>query len=227
MRASVEAYEAALPNGAWPNYVLGNHDESRIASRVGPDGARLAMLLLLTLRGTPTLYQGDELGIQDVPIPPERAQDPWGKRVPGLNLGRDPARTPMPWDTSQPNAGFCPPEVEPWLPLNPDRATVNAASELADPRSMLSLTRRLLAVRRASPALSVGSYRALEGVPEACFVYQRESAKERVVVALNFSAHPVEVHLPAGELLVSTGMDRETLDSRLRPAEGLVIRLAG
>jgi glycosidase len=223
VRASVDAYEAALPPGAWPNYVLGNHDEARIASRVGPDGARLAMLLLLTLRGTPTVYQGDELGIQDVPIPPERMQDPWGKRVQGLNLGRDPARTPMPWDASQPNAAFCPPEVEPWLPLNADRATVNVASEREDPRSMLSLTRRLLAVRRASEALSVGSYRALDDAPEGCFLFVRD---ERVLVALNFSTREVEVRLPEGDLLVSTGMDRQGIDGQLRPAEGVVVRLA-
>jgi glycosidase len=202
--------------------VLGNHDEARIASRVGPEGARLAMLLLLTLRGTPTLYQGDELGIQDVPIPPERAQDPWGKHVPGLNLGRDSARTPMPWNRSQPNAGFCPPDVEPWLPLNPDRATVNVQSELEDPGSLLALTRRLLAVRRATPALSVGGYRALDDAPEGCFLFVRD---EQVLVALNFSTRAVEVRLPEGELLVSTSTDHQ--QGRLGPAEGRVVRLAG
>jgi glycosidase len=182
------------------------------------------MLLLLTLRGTPTVYQGDELGMQDVPIPPERMQDPWGKRVPGLNLGRDPARTPMPWDTSQPNAGFCPPDAEPWLPLNADHAVLNVASQREDPRSMLSLTRRLLAVRRASPALSVGSYRPLDAAPEGCFLFVRD---ERVLVALNFSTRQVDVPVPEGELLVSTAMDREALDGHLRPAEGVVVRLAG
>src|SRR5438067_4215443 len=140
IRELVEAYQAALPPGAWPNYVLGNHDEARIASRVGPRHARLAMLLLLTLRGTSTLYYGDELGMQDVPVPPERVQDPWGLRVPGLNLGRDPQRAPMPWDPG-PNGGFCPPSAEPWLPMTPDLAQINVASQLADPRSMLALTR--------------------------------------------------------------------------------------
>jgi alpha-glucosidase len=238
VRASVEAYEAALPSGAWPNYVLGNHDEARIASRLGPAGARLAMVLLLTLRGTPTVYQGDELGIQDVPIPPERAQDPWGKRVPGLNLGRDPARTPMPWDTTQPNAGFCPPQVEPWLPLNPDHDTLNVASELADLRSMLSLTRRLLALRRSSPALSQGSYRSVDG-PDECYVYLREASDERYLMALNFGPGAQQVSVPwAAEIALSTHLDREGalsthLDREgsaltrvdLRPAEGLLLRL--
>jgi glycosidase len=98
VRRAVDAMEAALPPGAWPTWVLGNHDERRIATRVGAEAARAAMVLLLTLRGTPTLYYGDELGMEDVPIPPELARDPWGKNVPGLGLGRDPARTPLTWE---------------------------------------------------------------------------------------------------------------------------------
>ena len=223
VRDSVERYNAALPHGAWPNYVLGNHDEARIASRVGVDGARLAMMLLLTLRGTPTLYQGDELGIQDVPIPPDKARDPWGKNVPGLNLGRDRARTPMPW-TNEPNAGFCPPHIEPWLPLNPDFQTLNVACELADPRSMLSLTRRLLALRRASTALSAGGYRSLDS-PEECFVYLRQLEHEQRVVALNFGSQPRLVQID-GTVLLSSYLDREGSlpgELALRPAEGVII----
>ena len=161
VRRVVDGLEAALPAGAWPNYVLGNHDEPRIASRIGRDNAPLAMMLLLTLRGTPTLYYGDELGMRDVPIPLEREQDPWGKRVPGLGLGRDPERTPMQWDAS-PHAGFCAPDVEPWLPVSDDAARVNVAVELADSGSMLTLTRRLLALRRATPALAHGGYRPID-----------------------------------------------------------------
>ncbi len=129
--AHVAAYEDALPDGAWPNYALGNHDRSRIASRAGPAQARVAAVLLLTLRGTPTLYYGDELGLRDVAVPPDRVQDPWERRVPGQGLGRDPVRTPMPW-TPEPNAGFCPPEVEPWLPLDPDHARLSVAAQQRD-----------------------------------------------------------------------------------------------
>jgi len=160
-------------------------------------------MLLLTLRGTPTLYYGDELGMRDVPIPPERARDPWGKRVPGLALGRDPERTPMQWDAG-PDAGFCPPGVEPWLPLAPDHSRVNVAVQLDDPDSMLSVTRRLLALRRASPALHGGEYRALDGAPEDCFVYWRWAAGECVLVALNFSGEERTVAIPA-ELPVPAG----------------------
>jgi alpha-glucosidase len=234
IRAHVDAYEAALPPGAWPNYVLGNHDEDRIASRVGREQAPLAMLLLLTLRGTPTLYYADELGMEDVPIPPEKAQDPWGKRVPGLNLGRDPERAPMPW-ANVPNAGFCPPGVEPWLPITPDLARINVASQLPDPTSMLTLTRRLLALRRASPALARGSYRSQDwsGVSPECYLFVRQSDEERVLVALNFSDQPQRIPLPDGlraTPTVSTRLDRKgsgplsALD--LRPAEGCIFRLS-
>jgi len=98
-------YEAALPERGWPNWVLGNHDRPRIGSRVGPAQARLAAMLLLTLRGTPTLYYGDEIGMHDVEIPPEKVQDPFEKNVPGRGLGRDPQRTPMQWSAAK-HAGF-------------------------------------------------------------------------------------------------------------------------
>ena len=232
VRELVDAYEAALPPGAWPNYVLGNHDEGRIASRVGALHARLAALLLFTLRGTPTLYYADELGLHDVPVPPEREQDPWGKNVPGLS--RDPARTPMPWDDSA-NAGFCPPDVEPWLPLNADYPTLNVTAEQADPRSMLALHQRLLALRRATPALHAGSYRPLTGagIPEECYVYLRESGAQRALVALNFSEFEQTLSAPGvarGQVAISTHLDRaedtDLVAFRLRPAEGCVILLA-
>jgi alpha-glucosidase len=227
VRAVVDAYEAALPAGAWPNYVLGNHDEARIASRVGPARAPAAMLLLLTLRGTPTVYYGDELGLTDVPIPPERARDPWGHRV-GHHLSRDPARTPMLWDGS-PNAGFCPPGTDPWLPLGADAGQVNVAAQLADPHSLLALTRRLLALRRAHPALALGSYQPLDTVPADCFAYLRTAAGQRCLVAINFAAESRTLALPdlgRGQVLASTRLDREGAESlshfTLRPNEGRV-----
>ena len=170
-----------LPDDAWPNWVLGNHDRSRIASRLGPAQARVAAMLLLTLRGTPTLYQGDELGMEDVPIPPERVQDPYELNSPGLGVGRDPARTPMPWTDEEPNAGFCPPDVEPWLPFG-DVASVEAQRD--DPRSMLSLYRALLALRRELG----GGYRTL-AVGEATLAYLRGDT----LVALNLSGEPQTV----------------------------------
>ena len=189
----VRDYEAALPRGAWPNWVLSNHDRHRIASRVGPAQARNAAMLLLTLRGTPTIYYGDELGLEQVPIPPDRVQDPWEKNEPGLGLGRDPCRTPMPWDAS-PNAGFT--TGRPWLPLNADWLTRNVAAERADPASIFSLYRDLLALRRSSPALSLGDYvevAAADGV----LAYERRLGGERMLAALNLTNQPKSVVLPA------------------------------
>ena len=136
--ALVEFYEAKLPFGGWPNWVLGNHDRARLASRVGLDQARTAAMLLLTLRGTPTMYQGDELGIADVTIPPERVRDPWEMNVPGLGLGRDPVRTPMLWNGKL-NAGFS--TAEPWLPLSPNWREINVARQRSDPNSIWALYR--------------------------------------------------------------------------------------
>lgn len=231
IRASVDRLEATVPTGAWPNYVLGNHDEPRIATRIGAEQTRNAAMLLLTLRGTPTLYYGDEIGMHDVAIPPEREQDPFGKRVPGLGLGRDPQRTPMQWDASI-NAGFCPPGVESWLPLADDAEAVNVAAQGQDPHSLLALTCRLLQVRHNEPALLSGDYRPVEGTPDACFAYLRTLGDRRMFVALNFS-HDEQIvrlgELGSGRIVVSTTLDREgDVDLRalrLRSDEGCLIEL--
>ena len=221
----VEQYEVALPAGGWPNWVLGNHDRPRIASRVGVAQARVAAMLLLTLRGTPTLYQGDELGLENVPIPDALIQDPVERNVPGLGLGRDPERTPMQWDATN-NGGFCSTEAQPWLPLAADHALRNVATQREDPRSMLTLYRRLIALRRAMPALSVGSYRTLHA-DEHVFAFTRESGGQRVHVALNLSDQPRMTRLPGGELLLSTHLDRErgstAETSELRADEGVIV----
>jgi alpha-glucosidase len=233
VRAVVEEYESLLPEHAWPNWVLGNHDKHRVASRVGPQQARVAMMLLLTLRGTPTVYYGDEIGMQDVPIPADKVQDPWEKFVPGLGLGRDPERTPMQWNAA-PNAGFCSPNVEPWLPVAADHDAVNVASQSDTPGSMLDLTHRLIQLRRDLPALSVGSYRSLDA-PESVFAYLREAAGQQVLVVLNFTGRETPWPLPAeaGEasLLLSTELDRLEAGNggqvTLRGNEGLVLQVPG
>ena len=206
LRRLVDELEAALPPGAWPNYVLGNHDEPRLASRYGEAGSRLAALLLLTLRGTPTLYYGDEIGMRQADIPPEQQQDPWGRRVPGL--GRDGCRTPMAW-ADQPNAGFTTAST-PWLPLHDDYPTRNVAYQRRDPTSLLNLYRRLLALRNASPVLQVGRYHPLNDAPEGCFVFTRHTETQAVLIALNFSEDERRLALPTpGRLLLSTRPDRD------------------
>lgn len=229
LRKIVETVESVIPRGAWPNYVLGNHDESRLASRLGPLKARQAAMLLLTLRGTPTLYNGDEFGQVDVPIPPEKQKDPWGKRVPGT--GRDPNRTPNQW-TPEVNAGFTSPLATPWLPLADDYLTVNMQTELDDPRSILNLYRKLLKFRRQSPALQSGTYQSLDPLPNDCYAYLREAGPERIIVALNLNETTARLDLRRfGELeiIISTGMDRGGLVDASRidlsPWEGLVLRV--
>jgi len=165
----------ALFPHAWPNYTLGNHDQARLASRLGAEQVRLAGLLLLTLRGTPFLYHGDELGLPNVPIPPDRMQDPWERIQPGA--GRDPARAPMVWDTT-PRAGFS--DGEPWLPLPPGIERLSVAAQRADPTSTLQFYRRLLATRRASPALRWGEYQPLTGAPDEVLAYRRSLAYDPV-----------------------------------------------
>ncbi|MEI9927922.1 MAG: alpha-amylase family glycosyl hydrolase [Sphingomonas sp.] len=217
----IAEYEAALPPGGWPNWVLGNHDRPRVATRLGPDQARVAMVLLLTLRGTPTIYYGDELGLEDVPIPPERVQDPRELNEPGIGMGRDPVRTPMPWDASA-NAGFT--TGAPWLPLNPDWATRNVAAERADPRSMWTLTQALLALRHAHPVLAMGDYREIP-CTEDLLAYERRLGDERLVVVLNLGARPQAFAIPEWAeghrvLLAARGGDDPAL---LGPHEAMIL----
>ena len=221
--ATIDAYEAALPAHGWPNWVLGNHDKARLATRIGHAQTRVAAMLLLTLRGTPTLYYGDELGMANVPIAPEDVQDPWEKNVPGFGVGRDPARTPMQWDGSE-QAGFT--SGKSWLPLSPDAAFVNVQAERDDPASLLHLYRSLIDLRRAEQALTLGQYR-LESAADDILFYRRDWGQRRFLIALNFSSGPrtISVETP-GQIRLSTYLDRQG-DSferqlALRGHEGIV-----
>jgi alpha-glucosidase len=213
----IAEYEAALPSGGWPNWVLGNHDRSRVATRLGPEQARVAAMLLLTLRGTPTIYQGEELGMRDGPIAPEDVQDPWEKNVPGL--GRDPVRTPMRWSAEE-HGSFT--TGKPWLPVDIE-GSADVCRQCADPTSSLSLYQTLLRLRRAEPALSVGSYREV-GHTDSVLIYERQHDGRRLQVALNMSA--ASQNLPSRsateKLLVST-VPRDAAGRQLRPNEGVIV----
>ena len=222
----IAGYEAALPPGAWPNWVLGNHDRPRVAAKRGHAQARVAAMLLLTLRGTPTLYYGDELGLSDVAIPAARVQDPRELREPGLDLGRDPVRTPMPWDESK-NAGFT--TAEPWLPLNADWPTRNVARMAEEPHSILTLYRRLLAMRRTHLALSIGDIALLDAEGDV-LAYERRHGAERLIVALNLEGRSQPLQLPdwANDCrpLLSTLADAAPAGEGallLRPNEGVIL----
>ncbi|HEX5039646.1 MAG TPA: alpha-amylase family glycosyl hydrolase [Candidatus Limnocylindria bacterium] len=209
IRAAVEGVQRVLPDGAWASWVLGNHDYPRLASpsRAGRDQAKAAMLMLLTLRGSPTIYYGDEIGMVDVPVATADARDPLEKREPGR--GRDPARSPMQWDAS-PNAGFAPPAATPWLPLAPDASSVNVAGQAEDPDSILTLTRRLIALRREHPALAHGDFVEFAPTPDGTFAYERLGPTERMTVALNLTDRPQAIPgAGPGRVLVGTDRSRD------------------
>jgi alpha-glucosidase len=219
----IEDYEKAIPRGGWPNWVLGNHDRPRIAARVGFDQTRAAAMLLLTLRGTPTMYYGDEIGLARVAVPPESVQDPWEKNEPGLGLGRDPSRTPMQWDAGT-QAGFTS-GAKPWLPLDDSYRDCNVATLRGDPKSILSLYRALIELRRKHKALSVGAFRLLAS-SECTLVYERSLGEERFVVALNLSAsdQPLPQEFTQQKVRLSTFLDRQgEAIGTLRGNEGVII----
>jgi alpha-glucosidase len=227
----IHEYETALPPGGWPNWVLGNHDRPRITGRVGRDQARVAAMLLLTLRGTPTIYYGDEIGMHQVDIPPECVRDPFEKNCPGLGCGRDGCRTPMQWEAGR-SAGFTE-AAEPWLPLAEDHRSQNVNNQRVDRTSILQLYRRLLALRRRHDALSIGSYRRVMAEGDL-LIYLRHAGRERFLITLNLSDQPAEVAFPGpgvrGIVRVSCFADRdgETVNGNvaLHGNEGLVIELA-
>lgn len=229
--AAIMRYEMALPKFGWPNWVLGNHDKPRVASRVGRKQARVAALLLLTLRGTPTLYYGDEIGLQDVVIPPERIQDPFEVREPGKGNGRDPQRTPMQW-SADPGAGFT--AGEPWLPLAPDHDVTNVAIQKEDPASILQFYRTVIEFRRKHMALSTGEYEQLHADGEL-LAFRRSDGQETFVTVLNLAGSPdefrTEGQITEGlEIVLSTHGDRhgEFISAgqpiELRGDEGLLLK---
>ncbi|MEH3107933.1 MAG: alpha-amylase family glycosyl hydrolase [Sphingomonas fennica] len=216
----VADYEAALPPGGWPNWVLGNHDRPRSATKRGQGQARVAQMLLLTLRGTPTLYYGDEIGMTDGAIPPALVRDPLELREPGLGRGRDPVRTPMAWDAG-PGAGFT--TGTPWLPIHADHATRNVAAQADDAASILSLVRALLALRRDRPALAVGDIAILAAEGDL-IAYERREGGERLAVALNLGGGIVALPAALGgwRPLLST-LPTPAEPGLLRPDEGLIL----
>jgi alpha-glucosidase len=226
----IAEYEKALPAGAWPNWVLGNHDRPRVASRVGPAQARVAAMLLLTLRGTPTLYYGDEIGMHQVAIATEQVRDPFEKNVPGIGVGRDGCRTPMQWDATR-YAGFS--QAPPWLPLASDFTRENVVNLHADPRSILNLYKALIRLRKEQLPLVEGSYAPVAADGDL-LLYRREHDGAAIVIALNLGATPVSIASDRigldGDILLSTHMDRRgesihgTLD--LRDNEGVIIGAA-
>ena len=224
LRDIVGASEATLAGvpGAWPVWAVSTHDLPRYVDRWcagSVERARAALVMLLTLRGTPVLYYGDELGMADVPVPPEQRRDPVGRGPFDAGPGRDPCRTPMPWAPG-PGAGFTTPEARPWLPLCAQPG-VTVEEQRSDAGSMLSLCRDLIALRRAEPDLRSGGYEALPA-PDGLWAYRRGAA---FVVALNLGDVPGAVEV-GGRIRLATDRSREGTDVErveLAPGEAAVV----
>jgi alpha-glucosidase len=234
-RASIDSFEALSSTTAWPAWFLANHDHPRVASRLNQDGqgparARAVLLMLYALRGTPFVYQGEELALPDAEIPPDRVVDV---------DGRDPERAPIPWappSQAGPGAGFT--HGEPWLPLVGDAERLNAATQAQDPDSALALARGLAWLRRGRPALQGGEQRSLDAGPDI-LAWLRTTDDERLLVLINFAATPRRVDrapgLPEqGTIELSTDAAREHAQARaavaidgleLTPGEGLILAL--
>jgi alpha-glucosidase len=215
LRPIVEAIEEKLPAGAWPVWTGSNHDAGRLATRWAGGNeakARAALLMLLTLRGTPFLYYGDEIALPDAELDPAKALDPVPHRTGDPTRNRDGCRTPMQW-TDEPGAGFTSDGATPWLPFADDRSV---AAQRDDPGSTLHLVRDLIALRRERADLREGSYETLAG---PAWVWRRGAG---TIVALNLSDEAVSVDL-RGPVLIGTDRERDSFDGRLGPWEGVVL----
>jgi alpha-glucosidase len=225
-RAAIEPLDKLLPDGARTANVLSSHDESRIATRFGPERARAAAMLLFSLRGMTTIYQGDELGLPDAVIAPHQIQDPFA--LAGRGLSRDPARTPMQWDLSQTFAGFS--TAEPWLPFASTVPGMDVAGQGRHPGSMLALYRDLIAYKRQSEALSDGSQRFLDGLPEGVLGIERDSGNQRVLCFVHMGESRCEISGWSGRIDLATDRNRdgETVTGilQLEPNEAVLIAIS-
>jgi alpha-glucosidase len=228
VQGEIDAYLNAIPEDAWPNWVIGGHDKKRVTDRLGQKRARVLAMLLLTLRGTPFFFAGDEIGMEPVEIPPEAVQDPFEKLVGGYGLNRDPERAPMRWDAGC-NGGFT--TGTPWLPMGNDIAARNVAVQRADPRSLLSLYRRLIELRRREKVLTAGAYVPLRSRNDI-FAFKRVLEGDEIMVLLNIAPDPRRWdELPRAKLLLSTDCERrpgEPIETSvlLGGDEGLVLKVA-
>jgi alpha-glucosidase len=223
LSAAIDQYTQLLPQNAWPNWVLGNHDEKRLATRIGKEQARIAAMLLMTLKGTPFIYNGDELGMRNVPISRFSMRDTRVKTM-SHRFSRDGARTPMRWNSGK-GSGFTT-STKPWLPLGNKTNPADVASQQEDGGSLLNLYRDLIALRRKSPALIGGAFVPLATRGDV-LGYERHESGQRFRMALNMG--PREQRFPFDEqfrVVISTVRDRNgervSGDLLLRPHEGLI-----
>jgi alpha-glucosidase len=226
IQQAIVDFERLIHPHAWPCHVLSNHDLDRHATRFGGGQdsdrrARVAATLLLTLRGTPFLYYGEELGLQNTRIPRRELVDPPGKAYWPFYKGRDGARTPMPWHAG-PHAGFS--SSRPWLRLNADHQTRNVAVQQENPDSIFHHYRQLLALRRQTPALHSGTFRPLLHRPRQALVYARSLGEHTCLVALNFSRRRQTVTLDEALAFRSSQVLHSTMATPpLSPGDGRIM----
>ena len=224
MRDIVERTEALLPPAAWPTWTGSNHDAGRFPTRWGGNDERrirAALVMLLTLRGTPVLYYGDEIGMPDVDVPHDRLRDPVGLRGWPREPGRDRSRTPMRWN-GETTAGFTSIGVEPWLPIG-DVGRNNVTDQREDPDSVLHLCRDVIALRRERAELIDGAYTTLEA-PLGVWAWRRG---DETVVAVNHAETPAELTTDPATIAISSRRTRdgEQVDGRvsLEPWDAVVL----
>lgn len=226
-------YYDALPKDGWPCFVLSNHDLGRsinrfLFERKKYQKAKLHALLLLTLKGTPFIYYGDEIGMENRSIPRKEIKDLYGKMFYPFYKGRDGARTPMQWDRS-PNAGFS--NTKPWLPVHPNFETINVASEEADDNSILNMYKKLIRLRKEIPVFESGEIRFLNHTEKNILSYAQFDDTEEIIVMLNFGSANKTIHIETAtgtELLFSTHSKTKPTKKKgyiyLNPYEGIIIR---
>ena len=225
-RKAIDDFEELATESAWPAWFLANHDHSRVATRFGEPQARTVLLMLYALRGTPFVYQGEELGLPDAEIPPDRVIDV---------DGRDPERSPVPWrPPSRAGAGAGFTSGEPWLPITSRAEELNVESQASDAGSTLCLSRRLAALRESEAALQGGSQRTLDAGDDL-LAWLRVGDGQRLLAVANFSAADRQLRLApdlpgAAEVLLSTDPHRPAGQVSLQelvltPSEGLLARL--
>ncbi len=220
---AIDEREAAFGPDRWPAIVLSNHDQPRAATRLSRERpadrdaiAKAAAVLLLTLRGTPFVYYGEEIGLGDIRVPRREIVDPPARRYWPLPLwwNRDGCRAPMPW-TAGPGGGFS--TGRPWLRMAPDVATRNVATQDADPSSVLATYRRIIAVRGSLPALQAGAFRWVVRGREGVLAYRRDAEDEAVLVAVNLTGLPVHVSIDDPDTAATAWIPRLSTAGPLRP----------
>ncbi|MFW5887940.1 MAG: alpha-amylase family glycosyl hydrolase [Bacteriovoracia bacterium] len=235
IKTFIDHYLNLLPKGATPNWVLGNHDKPRVASRIGTAQAKVAAILLFTLPGVPTIYYGEEIGMENVHIPPNMCKDPPAVQRPELAdlVGRDPFRTPMQWNDKT-NAGFCSSSQEPWLPIADNYKEVNVEKQVDEFGTFYSIYKKLIALKHSDPRLLYGDFKWIEINNPDLMVFERRFKQKRMLVVCNFSDKEHKLDLSSikmqGMIIMSVNLERrqgiEKLDNlTITPNEAMIINL--